>query len=280
MSDPGSAPPPDPPEGPPAYPFLIRRPEIRRFGWVPDAPDPRDLMYAAPAPIAVALPASVDLQPLCPPVYDQGQLGSCTGNAIAGALQFARMKQRSANANLVPSRLFIYYGERVIEGTVNADAGASLRDGMKVVATEGDCFESGPNSWPYVIADFAVAPPASCVQAAAANEVKQYSSVVQALSQMKGCLAEGYPFVFGFTAFPALEANPFPASGLLPMPGAGETPIGGHAVMAVGYDDAKQAFKIRNSWGPTWGLQGYFWMPYTYLISPHLAQNFWTVRLV
>src|SRR5437899_11651464 len=109
---------------------------IGHYGWVPDLPDQRDLVYSAPAPFIMALPTSVDLRPQCPPVYDQGQLGSCTANAIGGAFQFTQMKEQLAQ-NFVPSRLFIYYNERVIEGTVSSDSGAQIRDGIKSVNQQG-----------------------------------------------------------------------------------------------------------------------------------------------
>src|SRR5580693_7139532 len=109
---------------------------IGHYGWAPDLPDHRDFTYSAPAQFLMALPTTMDLRPQCPPVYDQGQLGSCTGNAIAGAIEFERMKQKLA-PNFVPSRLFIYYNERVIEGTVATDSGAQIRDGIKTVAQIG-----------------------------------------------------------------------------------------------------------------------------------------------
>src|SRR5215510_6651839 len=124
---------------------------IGNYGWVPDLPDHRDLSYSAPAQFLMALPTSIDLTSKCPPVYDQGQLGSCTGNAIAAAVQFAREKQK-LQPDFVPSRLFIYYGERVIEGSVESDSGAQIRDGIKVVAKLGAPPES---DWPYDISKFA-----------------------------------------------------------------------------------------------------------------------------
>jgi C1A family cysteine protease len=104
---------------------------IQRYGWVPDLPDQRDFMYAAPTPIQRNIPSKVDLSKKCPAVYDQGQLGSCTANAIGAAIEFDQKKK------FVPSRLFIYYNERVMEGTVESDAGAQIRDGIKSVATLG-----------------------------------------------------------------------------------------------------------------------------------------------
>src|SRR5450631_3498884 len=126
------------------------------YGWLPDLPDQRDLSYAAPAPLLKKLPASVDLRPQCPPVYDQGQLGSCTANAIAGAVQFDEIRSGIA-PTWTPSRLFIYYNERALEGTVSADSGAQIRDGIKVIAKLGVCPES---DWPYDITKFTEKPPA------------------------------------------------------------------------------------------------------------------------
>ena len=150
------------------------------------------------------LPAKVDLRPDCPAVYDQGQLGSCTGNAIAGAVQFDRKKQH-LTPDFVPSRLFIYYGERVIEGTVGTDAGAQIRDGIKVVAKQGAPPET---DWPYDITKFAEqAAGRRRSRDALKDQAVSYSRVTQDLSQMKGCLASGYPFVFGFTVYDSFESQ-------------------------------------------------------------------------
>src|ERR1700758_3752510 len=124
--------------------------KIARYGWIPDLPDQRDYVYAAPPRVVRALPTKVDMRPQCPPVYDQGQLGSCTGNAIAGAIEFDQMKQKLSQV-FIPSRLFIYYNERVIEGTVDSDSGAMIRDGIKSVSKEGACPE---DMWPYDIGKF------------------------------------------------------------------------------------------------------------------------------
>jgi C1A family cysteine protease len=252
--------------------------QIQRFGWLPDLPDQRDHIYAAAITAPQQLPPHLDLRPQCPPVYDQGQLGSCTANAIGGAIQFAQMKEKLANV-FTPSRLMIYYDERVMEGTVASDSGAQIRDGMKSVAKQGACPEP---EWPYAIEKFSEKPPAQCYQDAAQHLVKQYQRLPQALMLMKSCLASGFPFVFGFTVYESFESQPVAQTGLVPMPAVGEQVLGGHAVLAVGYDDAQQRFIVRNSWGTTWGMQGYFTMPYAYLTQAHpaLASDFWTVRLV
>ena len=117
----------------------------RGFGWVPDLPDARDHLFATRPATVGALPASVDLRAQCPAqVYDQGRIGSCTANAIAGAFEFDLLKQQLAD--FMPSRLFIYYNERSIEGSVGTDSGAMIRDGMKSVATLGVCSE---DDWKY-----------------------------------------------------------------------------------------------------------------------------------
>jgi C1A family cysteine protease len=249
--------------------------KIKRFGWLPDLPDHRDHFYAAPLVNLGVLPASVDLRPSCPPVYDQGQLGSCTANAIAGAIQFDRMKEQKLN--FVPSRLFIYYNERVIEGTVNTDSGAMIRDGIKSVADLGDAPET---DWPYDITKFTEKPSQNAYTDAKKYKVVQYQRVVRNLTQMKGCLASGYPFVFGFSVYESFESPDVAKTGQVNMPGSNEQEVGGHAVVAVGYDDSQQRFIVRNSWGTDWGMAGYFTMPYTYLTEPNLSDDFWTVRVV
>lgn len=250
--------------------------KISRYGWVPDLPDYRDYLFAAPAQFLTKLPTHVDLRSHCPPVYDQGQLGSCTANAIGAAVQFERMKQK-LKPNFVPSRLFIYYNERAMEGSVNSDSGAQIRDGIKVVSTQGDCPET---EWPYVANEFAIKPPKRCYTDALKYRSVSYQRVAQNLNQMKGCLASGYPFVFGFTVYESFESPAVAKTGILPMPKPGEKTVGGHAVMAVGYDDKKGRMLVRNSWGKTWGQQGYFEMPYTYITNQNLVDDLWTIRLM
>lgn len=246
-----------------------------RYGWQPDLPDHRDHLYAAPLAALGPLSAKMDLRSQCPPVYDQGELGSCTANAIAGAIQFDRMKQKLAD--FVPSRLFIYYNERVMEHSVASDSGAQIRDGIKSVGTQGDCPET---EWPYDIAKFKTRPAATCYRDALKYRVVSYQRVTQTLGQLKGCLASGYPFVFGFTVYESFESARVAQTGHAALPQSGEQIVGGHAVVGVGYDDAKQWFIVRNSWGKGWGMKGYFTLPYAYATADNLASDFWTVRIV
>ena len=248
----------------------------RWYGWIPDLPDRRDFVYAAPLARLPKLPAKVDLRSGCPPVYDQGALGSCTANAIGAALEFGQMKQGQADI-FVPSRLFIYYNERVIEGTVDEDSGAMIRDGVKSVAKLGAPHEQ---LWPYVIAKFRTKPSKPAYTDAERHQAILYQRVSRTITQMKGCLAEGYPFVFGFSVYESFESETVAKTGHVPMPTGDEVLLGGHAVLAVGYDSSKSWFIVRNSWGPKWGLSGYFTMPFDYLLDEDLSDDFWTIRLV
>jgi C1A family cysteine protease len=250
--------------------------KIQRYGWIPDLPDHRDKLYEAPAEVLQNLPPSVDLRPQCPPVYDQGELGSCTANAIAGALEFLQ-KMESLPQVFIPSRLFIYYNERAMEGTVGTDSGAMIRDGIKSVNAQGAPPES---LWPYDIANFTVRPPAQAYQAASQYTAISYMSLTQALNQLKGCLASGYPFVFGMTVYESFESPQVARTGQVSMPSPGEATVGGHAVLAVGYDDTNEWLLVRNSWGSSWGMGGYFTLPYAYATNPNLVDDFWTIRVV
>jgi C1A family cysteine protease len=250
--------------------------KIQRYGWKPDLPDARDFYFRVARPTLEALPPKVDMRDNCPPVYDQGNLGSCTANAIGGAHQFEQ-KKASTVPDFTPSRLFIYYAERELEGTIEQDNGAYIRDGMKVVAQQGTCTET---QWPYDINQFRTKPPAACYTEALNHQVVQYMRVDQTLDQLKGCLAVGFPFVFGFTVYSAFEGTEVARTGVLNMPSKDESVMGGHAVMCVGYDDESQRFIVRNSWGSDWGQAGYFTIPYAYLTNSDLSADFWTIRTI
>lgn len=242
-------------------------------GWQPDLPDHRDLRYIAPE--ATTLPPAVDLRPQCPSVYDQGQLGSCTANAIGAAIEFDLDRQKLAD--FMPSRLFIYYNERAIEHTVKSDSGAQIRDGIKSVAQLGVCDEI---VWPYVVNKFANKPKPAAYKLALGSIATVYRRLLPTLADMRGCLAEGSPFVIGFSVYESFEGADVAKSGVVNLPKSGEKLLGGHAVLVVGYDDQAQRFIVRNSWGSGWGLEGYFTMPYGYLTNPNLSDDFWCISTV
>lgn len=244
-----------------------------RYGWQPDLPDIRDRYVRGMS--ASGLPSSVDLRDQMPPVYDQGSLGSCSSQSIAAAIEYERIKQ--GLTDFVPSRLFIYYNERVMEGDPSVDSGAAIRDGIKSVASQGACSEA---DWSYDISKFAVAPPQNCYDDAKHDLVTSYARVGQDINAMRSVLAQRQPFVFGITVYDSFESQAVAATGIVPMPGSSENMLGGHAILAVGYDDAKRVFVFRNSWGSGWGNAGYGTIPYAYLANSDLASDFWTISAV
>lgn len=247
----------------------------KRYGWRPDHPDMRDYLLAV-AP-AKALPRRVSLRAKMPPVYDQGQLGSCTANSIGAILEFNELKQVESDAG-TPSRLFIYYNERAMEGTISQDSGAEIRDGIKSVAQLGAPPET---DWPYVITRFAKKPPRAAYRTALKHQAIRYARVVQSEMGIQNVLAAGYPVSFGFTVYESFESA-VGSDGIVPMPEPNESTLGGHAVVAVGYKQIKRQlyFECRNSWGPDWGDDGYFWLPASYVTSHNLAQDFWVIEQV
>jgi C1A family cysteine protease len=247
-----------------------------KFGWKKDLPDSRDFKYSLKISAPVKLPTSVDLRPQFPPVYNQETLGSCTANALGAAFQFEQIKQNKAD--FIPSRLFIYYNERVMEGTVNEDAGAIIRDGIKTMNKEGVCPET---MWPYIIKKFKIKPPQECYDNALNNQILEYIRITpHTLYEVKHCLADGYPVVFGFMVYESLMSEETARTGIAKMPMPNEKSLGGHAICAVGYDDSKESLIIRNSWGENWGLNGYFYLPYGYVSQAGLSADYWTIRLV
>jgi hypothetical protein len=255
-------------------------PNGRGLGWRKQRPDHRDaaFLYSVPHGLALALPPKAEVSQL--PIWDQGQLGSCTGNGIGYCLLHDGVKQKILKPNDIPSRLQIYWGERWIEGSIQEDAGAEIRDGIKFIAKYGACLESGPNGWPYDPSKFTQRPPNNCWKEALKYQGLRYRVVPQTTIAIRSCIAEGFPVVYGFTCYPGLDSNEASKTGYIPMPGSNEAPIGGHCVAIVGYDDNTRRFKIRNSWGTGWGDKGYGYFDYEYVIRTDLSSDFWTVRVI
>jgi C1A family cysteine protease len=249
--------------------------KIQGYGYLPDLPDHRDYYYNVSVPVET--PPAVDLRPNCPRiVYNQGMLGSCTANALAGLLQYNQIVQKKP-IRLMPSRLFIYYNERYLENTVLEDSGATLRDGIRALCKWGAPDE---NLWPYHLHKFTVEPSPPVYGAAQSSIITQYSRIVQKISDLRVCLASGHPFVMGIMVYDSFESREVATTGIVPMPSRNEDAVGGHAVLTVGYNDAEQRFLVRNSWGPRWGQQGYFTIPYEYILNSDLCGDIWTIKMI
>jgi C1A family cysteine protease len=246
----------------------------KRLGWRPDKPDFRDKPYMHL--LLGPMPPKVDLRPRMPLVYDQGDLGSCTSNAIAAAIQYDRLKNKQ-DPDWVPARLLIYWNERFMEGTTDVDAGAEIRDGMKACAEAGVCDEK---IWPYHIDKFDAKPPQAAWNAAKKHRITSYERVNQDMQDMKAVLASGFPIVIGFSVYSSFQDDVVKMTGVVPMPMGEEQLLGGHAVLVVGYDDSTSRWTVRNSWGDSWGAKGYFYMPYQYFTDPNLATDLWVAKVI
>lgn len=246
-----------------------------KYGWLPQLPDQRDYTFTVQK--NTILPVNVDLRNSLPPVYDQGQLGSCTANAIAAHLDFDREKQ--GENFITPSRLFIYYNERKDQGTIKSDAGSTIRESVKAVVKYGAATEA---EWPYDVSKFTKRPLRVVFTDALKYQGLTYRAVKRSAADMQGVLASGLPFVIGFTVYDSFESDAVAKSGILPMPAATESVLGGHAVLVCGYTtlNSQPYWIIRNSWGASWGDKGYFYMPQAYLLDSKLSSDFWVLQTV
>lgn len=243
---------------------------IRKFGWIPDKRDKRDLVFRSRLR---RLPREVDLRPFMPPMYNQESIGSCTAQATEAVMEYLR--HRNKLKDFTGSRLFIYYNTRLREGNQDWDAGGTLRNSIKSVNSDGDCPET---EWPYITDKFAQRPPPNCYEKAQFSKALQYQRIVSTYD-MLSCLADGYPFVFGIAVYPNFPQES--DTGIIPMP-EGESGGIGHAMAAAGYfyQNNEVMVRTRNSWDIFWGEGGYGAIPLRYLGNRKLAGDFWSIRLI
>jgi C1A family cysteine protease len=257
---------------PPADKKVIPRTLDDKFNliWKADRLDTRDYRYQVTQKLN---PNLVDLRKYCSPIENQGSLGSCTGQSIAGAIEL--LNKRGGKHNDV-SRLFIYYYERLILGTVNYDSGAYIRDGIKATNKYGASLES---LWPHDIRKFRQEPITEAKNDALNRKVTRYERV----NDFNGCidaLSNGYPVIMGFRVYDSFMSKNVARTGIMPYPNTKrEKLLGGHAVLLVGYDKRRKVFIARNSWGTNWGDKGYFYMPFD-IVKPNMSSDYWIIKSV
>lgn len=252
---------------------LVLSPANRRYGYLRDKPDFRDLGMARLTRAKKTNPPKIDLEKLCGPVKDQGDLGACTAFAGTGMREFLwRRDSKSKAPPPVFSPLFLYYKEREMDGDISEDGGSYGRTCVKVLRETGVCLESTD---PYLPYDFKRAPTEAQLDEAQKYRAGGYHRL-NGVDDMKSCLASKYVFVVGFTVFESFER---PGWTYMPIPGKHEQVLGGHEVLFIGYDDEKSAFKVRNSWGSSWGMSGNFWFPYEAAADFNILQDAWIQHL-
>jgi C1A family cysteine protease len=248
----------------------------RKYGHIRDRFDGRDFKFSVPR--GVLIPDKIDLTPgFGGLVFDQGELGSCTANGSGLAFYFELLKQKIAKP-ITPARLFAYYNGRAAEGSADQDSGCEIRDIIKGLAAYGVPDEG---LYPYDVTKFTDKPSDDIYKQAKPHRLTSYHSLDQSLDLLLGCLAAGYPFVFGIQVYESFESDAVAKSGVVPMPDVNkENCQGGHCITACGYDKSQNVAICQNSWGKDWGKSGQFTLPFDYLVNPNLASDFWTLRIV
>jgi len=243
----------------------------RWYGCRRDTRDARDITFK---PRAIRMPPEVDLRPYLAPVMNQGPIGSCTGHGVTGAFRFLRIK--SGKADIPLSRLQNYFDAREMEDSIEADAGAEIRDNIKAAARLGIAREE---LWPYDITKFADRPPPHVYDNAQNYQAIEFQRVPVSVIGLKQVLADGFPVVIGVSLFDSFESREVEHGGVVPMPDLGvETLVGGHCMLVVGFGQRDGYFTVRNSWGDDWGDGGNCYMPYQYLGSIDYGSDYWVIR--
>jgi C1A family cysteine protease len=250
----------------------------RKYGWRKPAKVAEHRMLNLIIPDNTVYPPSIDLRNLFNYVFDQGTLGSCVANASASAMTVVINKSNIQNKD-TRSRLFIYFNARVIDGDPHADTGTTVEAAILGLENNGACSET---DWPYIISSFTTMPPKLSYTNALPYKPISAHAVQQTLQALKHELANGNVIIFGILVYMSFESADTTKTGIVAMPNLAAQPpdtcLGGHAILLVGYNEDKQVFIFRNSWGEAWGDKGYGYIPYQYVLNPMLAGDFWVIE--
>jgi hypothetical protein len=253
----------------------------RVYGWKRGLPSRRFPQLALTSFPVLSPSKSLVATGFFPPIWDQGQTGSCTGHGVARAIAFARAKQGLPFFD--PSRLFPYWNARVQEGGQTQDGGAAIGDVVQAVQTFGDCPYVDLPTDPKLVT---VAPSGKAFDDSITHKAMSVTRVMASTAaglqyHTKHCIdVLGLPVVVGIVVYESFESDAVAKSGIIPMPGVNETQLGGHCVLNVGYDDPSEMALCANSWSEDWGIQGYFKIPYAYLFNAGFADDFHAIQLV
>jgi C1A family cysteine protease len=257
---------------------------MHRYNWIRGKEDKQDYKYTLLKSYQqFETPPAASLQQFCSPVKNQDVTGSCSSFSATGMAEFLELKELRETAtgilvfdpnHFVPmSELFVYYNERVIEGTILEDSGAQIKDAIQVMANKGLCKE---DTWPYDETKVFTEPKQEAYAEGLLHKISTYYKL-NSLEDIKHCIASGYPVMFGFEVPEVFESPEVAHTGEVPEPSPTDNYVGGHATLIVGYNDVTKKLLVRNSWGSSWALSGYFHLPYSY-VTTGLASDFWTAR--
>lgn len=244
----------------------------RKYGWIKDIPDQRDKYIVLDIDNNLT---SKDLRKKFPGVYNQYNLGSCNANSIAAIYEYIHINKNDKYF-YTPSRLFIYYNERLLQKTTKFDSGSTISNSIRSLKKYGVCSET---DWEYTIESFNVKPTNECYTIGDKNKINfEYIKLKQDIHQLKACICNNHPFIFGFSVYEGFENKNITENGIMKYPDIKEKLLGGHCVVAVGYDDETEMFIIRNSMGVNWGDKGYFYMPYKFITNTDMCSDFWFIQ--
>tara|TARA_B110000208_G_C11799546_1_gene441260 strand:- start:2051 stop:2863 length:813 start_codon:yes stop_codon:yes gene_type:complete len=247
--------------------------DTKMYGWIPDHPNYNDNTYDAPIK-NLLINRKIDLRLNCPGICNRKNIGSSVAHAICYVYEYNIIKHDMNNI-FIPSKLFLYFNQRLLKHTQEFDCGSSIRDGLSILDKIGICSEV---VYPYDISLIYDKPSDEIYEEASHNKGIEYYKIKPIITNIKTLLQDSIPIIFGFGIYSSFENQVSDNGFTIKIPQENEKFIGGSCGVCVGFNDEKQAFIIMNSKGVEWGDKGYFYMPYLYLTNNNLCSNFWIIK--